>query len=507
MLTPTEFARTVLPFGTTAIVADLHEVEYTLGFKGVRWAVNEVKNTPLKLYFFAPTYDVAFGSDVGTSRYDIGIDEIKESLSWRQSIGIEVQYPAFASNSVVLMKCIEETVKQRKNVEGLAIEDFQYGEKELQAYVASGVRSDIPHSLEGTLEKARLGLFIEICEGISSSLVNVIPAITKHKIDPRRFMLVSEDKLPYDLDHGHMDYAVRRAIEEGLDPVTAIQLATLNPAEHYHLDQDIGNLAPGRYADIVLVRDLNKFRVEDVIVGGQLVVKNSRYIAKTKPGKRPKWLYRTMNLKRKVRPEDFDITVPKESRMVTARVMKIIDDGTFCPPSEWATASLPAKDGIVQLDGKKDVLRIAAVERYFATGNIGKGFISGLGFKEGAIATSNAHDHHNIVVAGADTKDMAFAANTIAGIGGGATVVHHGKCMKTVELPIGGIISEEPEPDLRKALAELDEASYRLGSRLKSPFAALILCTVCAVVPPLAISDKGMIDVNRHELVEPIIAQ
>jgi adenine deaminase len=302
------------------------------------------------------------------------------------------------------------------------------------------------------------------------------------------------------MKEGHIDHVVRRAIEEGIDPIKAIQMATLNTAEHFELDRDIGSISPGKIADVVIVKDLEKFNIERVIANGKIVAERGKLKVALLIRRAPSFAKKTMKLKRRVNAEDFEV-IAKKAGKVKARVIGIAEGQIV---TSQHIERLETRDGVVLPDAKHDIANVAVVERHRATGNIGLGFVRGFGIRRGAIASSVGHDAHNITVVGVNNEDMATTVNTIASIGGGQVVVSRGEVLARVGLPIAGLMSDKPVEVVAAQLEKLHRAARGLGIKLKSPFMQMAFLPL-AVIPELRITDKGLVDVKRGKIVPPLV--
>jgi len=303
------------------------------------------------------------------------------------------------------------------------------------------------------------------------------------------------------MHEGHIDYVVRRAIEEGVDPVKAIQMATLNTAEHFGVDRDIGSIAPSRCADIVVLKSLSKVEVDTVIADGKIVARNGKMLIDLVPQRYPSFVRRSIHLERLVTAEDFPVKASAENAIVKVRAIGVIDGKSLTRHLE---EELEVKDGSVQSSVGKDIVKVAVVERHRSTGNIGLGFVTGFGLKYGAIASSVAHDSHNILVLGLSERDMAEAVNSLASIGGGIVCVRDCKVMAVIRLPIGGIVSDKPLEKVYEQLKRMRRAMMELGCALKSPFMTMSLLAL-PVLPELRITDKGLVDTKNFRFVSLFI--
>lgn len=495
MLTVTNFAKAVLPYGTTSVMVDPHEIANVLGLKGVRLMAREAEHLPLKVFIQIPSC-VPSAPNLETVGAEVGLDDVRVGLRWRGVVGLGevMNYLGVLANEAKIVNEIKEAIKARKVVEGHCP---KLGGRGLNAYVAAGVESDHESSggFEG-LEKLRLGLALEIREGsVMRNLKELISFILKAGIDTRRCLLATDDRHPEDLvKEGHMNFVLRRAIEEGVDPVEALQMASLNIAEHFNIDKDVGSVAPGRVADILVVKDLYRFDVEMVVADGAIVASGGKLLISLKAFKYPAYAKRTINLKRLLKPDDFNILAPIHKGFAEANIIHLTGDGG----KRRVVEDVEVMDGRALVDVRRDLLKIAVVERYGKTGNIGKGFVKGFGIKHGALASSVAHDSHNIITVGASDEEMASAVNQVAKMQGGLVVVKEGRVMASLKLPIAGLLSEDGVEAVAEKHEKLVEASRSLGSKLKSPFMNLSMLAL-PVIPEISITDIGLIDVTQFK--------
>jgi adenine deaminase len=501
MLTVTQFARVVLPHGTTGVFIDPHEIANVLGMRGVKFMLDEGDRLPLKVFVTLPSC-VPSAPDFETSGAEINPRDIVKGLRWRRvvALGEVMNYLGVLAGDKKMRGEIDAALNAQKVVEGHA--PGLLG-KELAAYMAAGVRSDHESfSPEEAVQKLRLGMALEIREGSAAkNLAALVKPILKFELDTRHCLLATDDRHPEDLmREGHIDHVVRRAIEEGVDPIEAIQMATLNTAEHFELDRDIGSISPGKIADVVIVRNLEKFNVERVIANGKIVAERGKLKVTLPVRKSPSFAKKTMKLKRRVSAEDFEI-IAKKAGKVKVRVIGIVEGQIV---TSQHIERLETRDGTVLPDAKRDIAKIAVVERHHGTGNIGLGFVRGFRIRGGAIASSVGHDAHNITVIGVSDEDMATAVNTIASIGGGQVVVSRDKVLARVGLPIAGLMSDEPVEIVSAQLEKLHLAAKRLGIKIRSPFIQMAFLPL-AVIPELRITDKGLVDVKREKIVPPLV--
>jgi len=343
-------------------------------------------------------------------------------------------------------------------------------------------------------------MYAQLREGSAwHDVEETIKSITENRIDTRYATLVSDDAHPSTLlSQGHLDHIVRRAIEEGVNPITAIQMVTINVAQCFNMDGDLGTISPGRFADILLLSDLTKVKVDKVIINGELVAEGGKVVVDLSRVSYPNFTKETMHLARSLTPEDFSIEAPVgKTQEISTRVMEIIEAkvGTYA-----RECILPIQNQHVCIDINQDIIKVAVVERHKATGTMGKGFVKGFHLKEGAIASTVAHDAHNLLIIGTNDKDMAVAGNTLAKVGGGMVAVKDGEIIALLPLPIAGLMSEEPVEKLAPLVEKVDEAWKRLGCDLVSPFMTMALLSL-AVLPELRLTNRGLVDTVNFKMV------
>jgi len=497
MLDPVEFARVVLPRGTTAVMIDPHEIANVLGVEGVRLMIARTKKVPLKVYVEIPSC-VPSTKNLETAGAKIGPKEVQMMLKWPRIVGLGevMNYPGVLGGDRNLRLMIEETQRARKIVEGHAP---GLTGRELSAYLSTGISGDHESTTEDELvEKIRLGCVVEVREGSTShNLSALIHAIKNHNLSSRRTVLVSDDRHASDLMRlGHMDHNVRRAIEEGVDPIDAIRMATLNTAEHFRVDDEIGGIAPGRRADIILARDLSSMKAETVIADGRIVAKEGILITRIGSPRFPARSLRTVRLKRRLKPSDF--VIKSGTKNGTARIVVMETSGEIL--TKKTCQEITVRDYQIQNDLKRDILKVVVIERHKRTGRIGRGLVRGFSLKTGAISSSVAHDSHNICVVGTNDSDMAVAANEVARIQGGQVAVENGKILAELALPFAGLMSTRPVKEVNEAEKCLSEAAQNLGCVFSSPFMVMSFLSL-AVIPEIRLTDKGIVDANAARLI------
>ncbi len=506
MVTVTEFVRAVAPRGTTGMFIDPHEIANVFGLKGVKLMVDEAAKQPVHIWVQMPSC-VPSAPGFETPGGSIGVDEIAEAMTWEGIIGLGemMNYPGIAGGDEKMLAELEATRKTGKTIGG------HYASPDLgpafHAYAVSGAEDDHEGTnVEDAMQRARQGMKPMLRYGSAwHDVAAQAKAITKYKLDSRHFILCTDDSHAATLaQQGHMDRVLRHAMKEGLPPMTAIQMATLNTAEHFGLSREIGMLAPGRWADILVVNELKEFFAEIVMVKGQIIAELGHLTVELPAFSYPKWATESVCLKQALRPEDFRLEAPSpaaEGKPVKAHVIGIIENQA---PTRHLKLDVLVKDGQIQSDLEKDLAKVAVVERHAASGRISLGLVQGFGFNQRcAVASTVAHDSHHLIVVGNDDASMAAAANKLAEVGGGQVVVKDGKVIGLVELKIGGLMSSQPaEVVAQKAASVLD--GYRAcGCKINNPNMQVSLLGL-VVIPELRISDMGLVDVNRFEFI-PVI--
>ncbi|KPV64106.1 MAG: cryptic adenine deaminase [Candidatus Bathyarchaeota archaeon BA2] len=498
MVTLTQFARAVLPHGTTGVFIDPHEIANVFGLKGVKLMLDEARSLPLKVFVCVPSCVPAV-PDFETVGAEITPADIEEALTWEGVIGLGevMNYPGVLRGDEKVHEEIQVTLRANKVVEGHANSLL---DKELAAYASAGMTSchESTRKIDG-VQRLRLGLYAMVREGSAwRDLAEVIKGVTEDGLDSRHVILVTDDRHPETLTNlGHMDHVVRRAIEEGVDPITAVQMATLNTAEHFGVSHDLGSIAPSKCADILILNDLSTVNVDTVIANGVIVAKKGRIVVDLVSAEYPDFIKRSIRLKRPLTATDFSIKAPIEEGKVKVRVIGVIEGKAV---TRHLQEDMPVKNGEAQPSIEENIAKVAVVERHKRTGNIGLGFVKGFGFKEGAVASSVAHDSHNLLVVGMNDHDMAFAVNRLAEVGGGMIAVKNGEAIGMVELPIAGLMSDKPVEKVSEQVEKLQRAWVELGCTMTSPFMIMSLLAL-PVLPELRITDKGLVDTQRFQFV------
>lgn len=472
MLSLSEFSRLVVNRGTTAVVADPHEIANVFGVEGIRMLIEESKFTPLKFYCLIPS--CVPSSKLETAGAEIGVKEIEELMKFEQVLGLAevMNYPG-------VLSCDEDVLRKILAAEGKIVDGhcpLLSGEK-LNAYISAGIYSDHEATrLEEAKEKLRLGMRIMIREGSAARNLRAL----KNLIPNRYLMLVTDgDRSVLDIiKEGYLDHVYRRAIEEGVDEFHALQMLTINPAEYFGINA--GLIAPGRFADVVLLKNLKKFEVERVFVDGK--------IPEFKSFEYPEWVKRSVKA-RKINPKDVELK-PGKVRVI------VVYDG------EIITGEVIEE--VEGIDVSRDILKAVVVERHGKNGKIAKAYVKGFGLKRGAIAQTIAHDAHNIVAVGASDEEICRAVNSLIDVQGGIAVCD-GKEVITLPLRIGGLMSDERAELLAEKLEEVERKIKELGCNLKSPVISLSFIAL-PVIPKLKLTDLGLVDVEKFEIVDVFVS-
>ncbi|AZN71428.1 adenine deaminase [Georhizobium profundi] len=501
MLTVGEFVRAVLPHGTTSMFIDPHEIANVLGLAGVKLMHDEAVLQPINVYVQMPSCAPS-APGLETTGFEITPDDVAQAMAWPQIIGLGemMNFPGVANADPKMLGEIAATQNAGKTVGG------HYASPDLgsafHAYVAGGPADD--H--EGTREEdaiARVRQGMRAMLRLGSAWYDVksqITAVTEKGLDASNFILCTDDSHSGTLvNEGHMNRVVRHAIECGASPMLAIQMATINTARHFGLERELGSITPGRRADLILTSDLETLPVELVLARGVVAAEQGVCTVERVAFDYPKTARDTVKLGRALVSVDFDIHAPKGADIVTANVIGMVENQA---PTRALQVELPVRDCLVRGDRDRDVCQIALVERHRATGGVVNGFVSGFGYKGAcAVASTVAHDSHHMIVVGTSKENMAEAANRLAAVGGGICVFKDGKEIALVELPIAGLMSDEPAEIVAEKAQRMVDAMAECGCTLNNAYMQHSLLAL-VVIPELRISDLGLVDVRKFEFVE-----
>lgn len=491
LCTPPEFARAVLARGVTTVITDPHEIANVLGLEGIRFMLERAKHNPINMYVMASSCVPATHMETSGARLEAEDLQQLTGDKWVLGLAEMMNYPGviYGDKSVLdKLEMFDSTV-----IDGHAP---GVSGNHLQAYAVAGVASDHEcTAVEEAREKLRLGLTIHIREGTATrDLKALLPLITPE--NQHRLCFCTDDRQPESLiDEGSIDYMVRTAIREGIDPMIALRMATINTANYFRLYEH-GAIAPGRYADMVVFSDLRDIHAEMVFRGGKLVAQDGKVIAE-KPPLRPIDLRGSVN----IHPAQLDLTIPAPPGKTQVRAIEAIAN-QIVTGERIMDAYIVNEQALA--DPANDLLKIVVVERHRASNQIGKGFITGFGLQRGALAGTVAHDHHNLIVIGASDADMHTAIRAVDDMGGGLVAVVDGEVLAQLPLPIAGLMSEEPIQQIRRQYDSLVATAHDLGSDLPDPFMTMSFMGL-EVIPRLKLTDAGLVDVEQFAIVDVFV--
>lgn len=499
MVTVTEFVRAVARRGTTGMFIDPHEIANVFGLKGVKLMVDEAAEQPIHVWVQMPSC-VPSAPGLETPGASISPEDVAKAMTWEGIIGLGemMNFPGVVASDEKMHAEMAHTRCANKVIGG------HYASPDLgldfHAYAAGGAEDDHEGTRkEDAIARIRQGMKVMMRLGSAwHDVATQVRAVIDDGLDPRHFILCTDDSHSQTLvEDGHMDRVVRHAIEQGLDPVIAIQMATLNTAEHFGMARDIGMIAPGRFADVLLVGDLAEFQVEKVIARGRTIAEDGQLLIELPKFKYPKWVTKSIHLGHELKFEDFKLHAPSGGTFM-ANVIGVIENQA---PTRHLRLEVQGHNGDIRTDLEKDIAKIALVERHKGTGNVTVGLVHGFGFTERcAIGTTVAHDSHHMIIVGTNENDMAAAANQLKKINGGQVVIKEGKVIGQVELPIAGLMSDEPAEEVSRKAATVLKGFLECGCKLNNPNMQLSLLAL-VVIPELRISDLGLVDVNNFQFV------
>jgi len=486
MLDVGQYARAVVPCGTLAVVTDLHEIANVCGVEGIRYVLDRARRLPLELFLMAPSCVPA--THLETSGAQLDAEDVRRVLRWRQCIGLgEVM------NFPGVLNADPQVLGKIAHAAGKLIDGHAPGVtgNDLNAYIAAGIRSDHESvTFEEAREKLARGMYVMIREGSSEkNLEALLPLVTDKTY--KRCLFVVDDRSCVDLlRDGDIDAVVRKAVRLGLEPVRAIQMATINAAEHFRLER-LGAVAPGYLANLIVLSDLSDFRVESAYYHGRLVARGGEPLFSG--GRGAGGLNNTVRIK-PLSTEALKLVPSGEKE----HVIEIVPGQIITRKRQ---EKVKVQSGLVVPDIDRDILKLVVVERHKATGNVGVGLVTGFGLKRGALASSIAHDSHNIVAVGTSDEDMLAAVREIERLQGGLVVTDGGRVVASLALPIAGLLSGEPLEKVVAGLESVERAAAGLGTGLTSPFATLSFVAL-PVIPELRLTDLGLVDVNEFRLIK-----
>lgn len=487
MMLPSEFAKVALPAGTTTVIIDPHEISNVLGLHGISFMHEAVKNLPLDVYTMLPSCVPA--TPFETSGFDLNSYDLSLLIDkpWVLGLAEMMNFPGVLNQDNNVMAKLELAKSRGKCIDGHA--PYLHG-KDLCAYIASGVKSDHECTTpDEAVEKLRLGMYVMVREGTAAKDLDALMPVLK-TCNTRKCIFVTDDRHPADLKE-HINGMVRRAVEAGVDPVKAIQIASLNTAEYFGL-KNLGAIAPGYKADLLILPDLKTFKPDLVIKNGVVAAENGKLIAEL-PENEALAVRNSVNV-RWITPEDFRIEA--NGSKVTA--LEVIPHQLI---TKSVVSEVKIEDGNAVSNIDNDTLKICVIERHRATGNIGKGFVKGFNLKCGAIASTVAHDSHNMIVIGTNDADMYAAAVALIKCKGGKVVVKDGEVISELPLPIAGLMSDRNFDYVVNKCEELNKTAHSIGCRIEDPFMTMGFLSL-PVIPELKVTDKGVFDTNKFDFID-----
>ena len=486
MMLPSEFAKVALPAGTTTVIIDPHEISNVLGLHGISFMHEAVKNLPLDVYTMLPSCVPA--TPFETSGFDLNSYDLSLLIDkpWVLGLAEMMNFPGVLNQDNNVMAKLELAKSRGKCIDGHA--PYLHG-KDLCAYIASGVKSDHECTTPDEAEKLRLGMYVMVREGTAAKDLDALMPVLK-TCNTRKCIFVTDDRHPADLKE-HINGMVRRAVEAGVDPVKAIQIASLNTAEYFGL-KNLGAIAPGYKADLLILPDLKTFKPDLVIKNGVVAAENGKLIAEL-PENEALAVRNSVNV-RWITPEDFRIEA--NGSKVTA--LEVIPHQLI---TKSVVSEVKIEDGNAVSNIDNDTLKICVIERHRATGNIGKGFVKGFNLKCGAIASTVAHDSHNMIVIGTNDADMYAAAVALIKCKGGKVVVKDGEVISELPLPIAGLMSDRNFDYVVNKCEELNKTAHSIGCRIEDPFMTMGFLSL-PVIPELKVTDKGVFDTNKFDFID-----
>jgi len=499
LVIPENLSQLIVPRGTTVMLSDPMEIANVAGLPGFKALLRSREELSYHI-FLEVSSRVPTAPGLETTGGELNLQDVSEILTWPEAVSLGELDPSkvLEMRDEYLLK-IEAAQRLGKICNGHAV--GRVG-KELVAYACGGLADD--HECvdyEEALSRLQLGMAVLIREGSTErNLELILNGVVREGTYSHHLMFCTDDKHPDEiLEEGHIDYMVNQAIELGIPPMQAVQMATINAAKHFRIEQLVGSLSPGRWADILLADDLQHIVPENVFFKGIQVVEDGRYIGSNPEADYPSWLYETVTLKSGKKAADYKLG--HDGNRAQVWVIDLFPDQII---NTKISAELEVIEGSVMADPDRDILKLAVVERHGKNGNIGITYVKGFGLKNGALASSIAHDHHNIIVAGTNDQDMVACAVAIEEMQGGFAIAADGKVLGTLSLPIGGLLSEEPVDDIIANLEEINQIYHNLGGTLPAPFMTISFIGL-PTVPDMGLTDMGLVDVLNHVLISSFV--
>ncbi|MGH7834690.1 MAG: adenine deaminase [Candidatus Binatia bacterium] len=491
---PFEYLQSYLPHGTTALMASCDELGTVFGYSGLKLFLDDVAAHPLRVFTLISMCAPQDPALCHTRSFSQA--EVAEAMADPRVLGLGevVSWLRLTQGDAEIMERIEMAQRQGKIIHG---HTAGARDQKLAAIAAAGVSScHEPIRGDEALERLRLGYWVMLREGsIRQDLEAALKPMVEQRIDLRRLILVTDSMSPDDvLEHGHMDHVARKAIASGLTPIQAIQAVTLNPAVYSGLEQDIGGIAPGRFADMVLLEDLAELRVHSTLIGGETIARAGETLFNGNPSALPADVFQSLHLSPTVRPEQFKVSCSKPSERV--RVMELMN----LTITAESVMEMRAVNGSIEADANHGLLKVAVFDRHGSSGRIALGFLKGFGARVGAVGTTVNLDENTLLVAGSADEDMALCANSLIASGGGITIVDRGTVIDKMEMPAGGLFSLEPWRDAGSRLARLNRRLREKGSPFTKPLYALMFLTF-VTLPALRITNRGLVRAKERRIV------
>lgn len=498
LVSPEALASVVVPHGTTTLCVDPHEIANVAGEKGFKAMLSSIDRLLYRMLIEVSSR-VPTAPGLETSGAVLDAKEVNEILKWDESISLGELDPSkilFVQDEY--LHKIASALEKRKIINGHAIGRLG---QELNVYASSGISDDHECvNYEELIARLRVGMKVLIREGSSERNVDdLIKAVVENKVPYDNLMYCTDDKHAHEIQQeGHINYNVNRSIELGVPPIKAIQMATINAAKHFRIEDEVGSITPGRIADILLVEDIKQIKPIKVIFEGKVVAENGKLVVDCPIGEYPQWMKETIKFKNPITPNSFKLKSKRKCSTTRVNLIDLIEDQII---NNWEEAELKVEDGFILNDIEGDILKLAVIERYGKNGNVGIGFVKGFKFTKGAIGISMAHDHHNIVLVGTNDEDLSVAANIIHDMQGGLVVVDDKEVIAKMNLPIGGLMSEKSADEVIEEFDEMNEKVKSLGCEMAAPFMTLSFISL-PTVPELGLTDKGLVDVISHKLID-----
>ncbi len=484
--TPHAFLQHAIAGGTTTIITETLEPYPVAGLSGILDFLDSIKDQPVKIFATAPPM-------VSISRAVNGIqlEDLKRVLNHDDVLGLgESYWQAVHQQPDVFLPILHEALRSGKTLEG---HTAGASGRKLMGYLATGISScHEPIQPEEVLERLRLGLYVMVREGSIRRDLEALAGIKDLEVDLRRLILVSDGLTPGELlEKGYMEHIVQKAIDYGFPPVDAIRMATLNPAEHFHLDHLLGGIAPGRYADLVIIPDIRNIKADCVIGSGRIVSKGGSLLIPPRKHTFSKESVNSVRLTQKLQPEHFKIQVPAGLKEARVRIIDMITDLV----TRELVLDVPIENGDIRTDTQQDILKISAVDRTVSPGKMFTGLIRGFGLTSGALACSAAWDTSDIIVVGATEPDMAVAVNRVVELQGGAVLCSKGEILRELALPVFGIMSDRALEEIDVKMKAIAEGAAKLGVPFRDPVLTLVTLTGAAI-PFLRICEEGLVNLK-----------